>query len=148
MSAITSYQTLTAGLATFTLSGTRKSGGEARWTYQIDRTDREGGDPIYFAKYLGGADNDGDYYYMGVYQPETGGLRLTKASKVLETSEVVRGFNWATRLMVTGQEDQIEAAGFRIQWADKCQRCGRTLTVPSSIDARFGPDCAKKILEC
>ena len=27
----------------------------------------------------------------------------------------------------------------------ECQRCGKTLTVPSSIDARLGPECIKKV---
>ena len=148
MSTIANSKTLTAGAATFTLSGTRKGGEAVRWTYRIDGVEKDGGETIYFAKFLGGADNDSDYYYMGIYLPETGGMRLTKASKVLNTSEAFRAFNWATTLMVAGEEDKIEAAGFRVQWADQCQRCGRTLTVPSSIDARFGPICAEKVLEC
>ncbi len=73
-------------------------------------------------------------------------MRLTKASKLPVTAEPVRGLRWALSLIHAGMDSEIEAKGFRLQWAAECQRCGRTLTVPSSIDSRLGPTCARKVM--
>lgn len=131
---------LTAGKATFTLEGKGR-----RWTFRIERVESEDRPAIYFAKLLAGADNDNDYVYLGIYDPAHGWVKLTKASKLPESSEPVRALRWYVGLVLNDRENEIEQHGFHIHWATCCQRCGRTLTVPSSIDARLGPECVTKI---
>jgi len=131
---------LTAGKATFILEGK-----DRRWTFRIVKVESDGRPPIYFANLLTGPDNDADYTYLGVYEPAVGWVRLTKASKLPETAEPVRALRWYVGLVVNDREAEVEQHGFRILWSCRCQRCGRPLTVPSSIDARLGPDCAELI---
>ncbi len=143
--ALSTDKTLTAGKATFTLSGLGKSGKEYRWTYRIEKEEREGRkEPFYFVNMLTGPDNNSDYHYIGVYEPQNGFCRTTGKSTMQPNSEPVRALNWFLSFVWSGREQEFAATGWRIQWADRCQRCGRTLTVPSSIDARFGPKCAEQ----
>lgn len=138
---IATQDILTAGKATFTLEGAGR-----RWTYRIVKVENEDGrEPIYFATLLTGSDNDDNYTYLGVYQPAVGWVKLTKASQHKDNSEVIRALRWVVGLVFNGNEAEIESKGFRLLWSETCQKCGRTLTVPSSIDNRLGPECAKKV---
>jgi hypothetical protein len=138
---IATQDILCAGKATFTLCGM-----DRRWTYRIVKVENEDGrEPIFFATLLTGSDNDDNYTYLGVYQPQVGWVKLTKASQYKEDSEVVRALRWVVGLVFNGNETEVENKGFRMVWSSTCQRCGRTLTVPSSVDNRLGPECAKKV---
>jgi hypothetical protein len=132
---------LTAGKATFTLAGM-----DRRWTFRIVKVENDDNrEPIYFATLLTGSDNEDSYTYLGVYQPQVGWVKLTKASQYKEDSEVVRALRWVVGLIYNNNEAEVESKGFRMVWSSTCQRCGRTLTVPSSVDNRLGPECAKKV---
>lgn len=139
---ISTQAVLTAGKATFTLEGR-----DRRWTFRFDtiEADVPNKAPITFVKVLAGPDNTTDFSYLGVYRPTEGWVRLTAKSRLGEKAEAVRAIRWFVGKVFNGQEAEIAAKGFRILWASNCQRCGRTLTVPSSIDARFGPECAGKV---
>lgn len=129
------YQVLTAGKATFTLEGMGR-----RWTYRIARS-QDG--ERYFAKLLTGTDNEGDYTYLGVLDPDAAQVRLTRASRMNDQSEPVRALRWVVSTLHDQGTDALRTKGFRLLWSSRCARCGRTLTVPSSIDSRLGPECAK-----
>lgn len=134
---LSDYQVLLCGKATFTLECSGK-----RYTYRISKVSDEGRPPVYFASLLTGEDNESSYTYLGIVVPDRGIVRLTKASKMTDDSDPVRGIRWVVgrlfnRLPIPEQ--------VRLLWSDRCQRCGRTLTVPSSIDARLGPECAGKV---
>jgi len=60
-------------------------------------------------------------------------------------TECVRALRWHFSLVWSGREMEIEQHGFRVHWSNECQRCGKTLTVPSSIDARLGSECNRKV---
>lgn len=60
-------------------------------------------------------------------------------SRLPINSDPCRGIAWLIGKLFNNQS---MPAGVRLLWADQCQRCGRKLTAPSSIDARLGPDCA------
>ena len=137
---ISTAHILTAGKATFTLEGKGR-----RFTYRIECVENPDRGSIYFAKLLKGPSNEHDYVYIGVYDPVNGWIHLTKKSQFGDNTECVRALRWYVSLVWSGRETEIEQHGFRVHWSNECQRCGKTLTVPSSIDARLGPECIKKV---
>lgn len=141
-SALSTESVLLAGKAVFTLEGKGKS-----WTFRFDtvEADDAGRPPITFVKLLTGPDNTADYTYLGVYRPTEGWVKLTGKSRLDEKAEPVRAIRWVVGKVFNGQETDIVAQGFRLVWSDHCARCGRLLTVSSSVDARLGPECAKKV---
>ncbi len=104
-----------------------------RYTYRVRRV--EGEDDKYFVSLLTGSDNETAYTYVGMVK--AGEFRLTKASKYKDTSSPVRGFRYLkSKLDVGVLPDDLEA------WHEgRCGRCGRALTVPSSIARGIGPEC-------
>ena len=126
---------LGAGKAIFTVSNPQ---GE-RYTYKI----RKKPDTPYFASVLYGPDNYTNYRYLGVYIPNHQGrpeLRLTRKSHYSEESRQARVFAWAIQV-IHGEKEL--PTGYSIHHEGKCGRCGRRLTVPSSIESGFGPECIK-----
>ena len=107
-----------------------------------DLDDGSGG-KIFFVSLLTGPQNESDYSYIGVLNPKTGEVRLTKASKFSEGTMVVRLLRRTLARVWAGEQEAIEAAGFRVHHEGRCCRCGRTLTVPSSVESGIGPECAE-----
>lgn len=140
-----------AGKAIFTLEVApdfaQANGTPAHWTFKVrgKELDDGSGNRIYFVSLLAGPDNESDYAYLGVLNPETGEVRLTKASKFSETTLAVRLVRRTFARIWAGEQGAIEAAGFRLHHEGRCCRCGRLLTVPSSIESGIGPECATKI---
>ena len=125
---------ITAGRVVFTLQGRG-----ARYTFRVNRS-RDGA--ALFVGLLTGADNTTDYTYVGVLHPATGYLRLTAASTYTDTSTPVIALRWALPIVWQGGVLPLPA---RLLHVGKCGRCGRALTVPSSILAGIGPECATKL---
>lgn len=126
---------LGAGKAIFTVSNPK---GE-RYTFKV----RKKKDTPYFVSLLTGPDNYSNYTYMGCYVPKGDGypvLKLTRSSKYNDGSVPVRVFRWAIQI-VHGIRQL--PTGYTIHHEGKCGRCGRRLTVPSSIESGFGPECIK-----
>jgi hypothetical protein len=128
------WRFVTAGRAIFTVSNPK---GE-RYTFKVTKKDTsERGPEIFFGALLTGSDNESDYTYMGVVTGET--VRTTKASRYAQDSKPVKVLAWALAV-VNGKRNLPE--GYAIRHEGRCGRCGRTLTVPESIDNGIGPDCA------
>lgn len=138
---------ITAGRAIFTISN--ETSGE-RYTFKVTRKDpdatSQGGQyrqaTVWFVALLTGPDNEADYNYMGLLVPTTGQVRLTRASRYLPETKPVKVFNFFIPRIFAGRG---LPAGYAVRHEGKCGRCGRTLTVPESIDSGFGPECAGKI---
>lgn len=128
---------LTAGKATFTLS--KLATGE-RFTYEIAKPENFHGD--FFASVMKGSDNETDYRYIAMMSQVELRLRFTKGSKFAVDSKEARGLQFVLDV-VAGRK--VLPAGFELRRSTKCGRCGRKLTVPSSIDAGIGPECAEKL---
>lgn len=129
---------VTAGRATFTLVGR-----DARYTYRVDRSQNDDDrPPVYFVALLTGPDNTADYTYMGLLDPSTGALRLTAKSSQTADSTPVRALRWALPILWTGRALPAPAKLYHV---GRCGRCGRALTVPESIRAGIGPECATKL---
>jgi hypothetical protein len=125
-----------AGHAKLTLSSLKTG---ARYTFQINQAkDRATGErqKRWFVSLLSGPDNNSDYQYVGMIT-EDHQFVLTKASRFAADSLPVRGFNFFWQHAGSDRmPPQME-----IRHSGHCGRCGRTLTVPESIDSGIGPIC-------
>lgn len=126
---------IAAGRAVFTI--TSQQSGQS-YTYRFGRPqDQLEGGPI-FAALLTGPDNTSDYTYMGIYYPARRQVIQTRGSKIGHDAPGLKALNW----FLAHLNDPRVA--FRHE--GRCGRCGRALTVPSSIDSGLGPECAGKVL--
>jgi len=128
-----------AGNATITLESL-KSG--IHFTFKIKEAAAKSNipfedSPIHFVTLLcDGSADDGTFRYLGIVR--NGAFILTRASKATESAPSVKAIKYFFGL----KGDEIPAQ-LVIRHEMKCGRCGRTLTVPSSIDRGIGPDCAE-----
>jgi hypothetical protein len=129
---------LRAGRAIFTVAN---ASGD-HYTFRIVAAGLEEDNPRWFAQLLTGPDNEHDYTYLGCYNPVTGDVRLTAASKMPEDSQPVRVLRWACKIVRAGRP---LPAGYAIRHEGRCGRCGRTLTEPRSLECGIGPECRRKM---
>lgn len=126
-----------AGNATITLES-RRTG--AHFTYKVKQAkDQQTGEPApetYFVSLLTGPDNQSDYNYLGIIR--RGEFALTKASRAGKEAASVKAFTFFLHSTELHPELVVHHEG-------RCGRCGRTLTVPESISAGIGPECAGKM---
>ena len=134
VSAVDARQFILAGKATITLVSKKT---ETRFTYRINAS-KDGG--VNFVSLLTGSDNENSYSYFGYIRRGVffGGGAKAKVSK--EAPGAV-AFAWAwMRLSKDILPETLEV------WHEgRCGRCGRKLTVPSSIASGIGPECASKM---
>lgn len=132
---------LHAGKATITLES-EKTG--KRFTYRVSAPkDKETGAidrSILFVAALTGPDNTRDYSYFGNIRG-TGRFEVGRKSKLKADAQSVTVFEWFYREVVTQQRMPSKLRAYHM---GQCGRCGRALTVPSSILSGIGPECAKK----
>ena len=125
-----------AGNAILTLESLKTG---THYTYKVRQaTDRETQQPVdglYFLNLLtnGSADEDG-FTYLGIIR--NGALTLTQKSRMNNDSGPIKAFRFFLGLGELHPSLVIRHEG-------RCGRCGRTLTVPESIDRGIGPDCAE-----
>jgi hypothetical protein len=138
LTAATAKPFIAAGDAIFTaVSGATG----ARYSFRVTTRDgRDGRSEITFASLLTGPNNVTDYTYIGVVNLDAGTLHLTKKSRYTDDSAPVKALRLILARAWAGREPL--PAGSTVQHEGRCGRCARTLTVPSSIDAGLGPDCA------
>lgn len=135
-------QFVLAGDAIFTI----KSPDGKHRTYRVTRV--EGNDrwpEAYFVKTLVGPDNTEDYAYLGKLDTFTGQVSTTAKSKSWQDTTRLRLLNRVLARVWTGDHDAYLQHGYYTHHEGRCGRCGRILTVPSSIESGIGPECAKKM---
>jgi hypothetical protein len=128
---------LFAGRAVFTITSTKTG---TSFTYRFSEPSapaNEGAIKPIFAAVLTGPDNQSDYTYMGVVTSGRASVRRTSGSKVDSDAPSFVALNWFLSHL---GDPRVE---FRHE--GRCGRCGRALTVPSSIDSGLGPECASKL---
>lgn len=125
-----------AGHAIFTVQS-KKTG--TSFTFRILRGKKEPVKHLYFVSVLTGPSNEEDYTFLGTIFSETA-YRRSEKSAIGADAPSAKAFIWFWQCLQQGQFSSIEIAH-----AGKCARCGRTLTVMSSIRAGFGPECATKV---
>lgn len=126
---------LFGGNATFTLVSSMTS---RRFTFKVSRVQDK---PFFFVGLLSGSDNQTDYSYMGILNPDFS-FRLTRGSRINNESDSYKAFKWMTQVFAAKNEDLFHQVQF---WHEgRCCRCGRKLTVPESIAMGIGPRCARR----
>lgn len=138
-----------AGRAVFTLElgkeFSEKWGLPLHYTYRINKKEATERFPEqYFIGLLTGPDNMNDYTYMGVVQ-RNGNVKLTRKSRYKADSWPYRLIVRALACVFADKQQALLDAGFDMHHEGKCGRCGRPLTVPSSVLSGFGPECIKLI---
>lgn len=93
----------------------------------------------YFVALLSGPENTDDYVYLGIIR--AGEFRLTRKSRMNSQSIPVKAFGWTMAQLKSGNLP----AELEIWHQGRCGRCGRMLTVPESIAAGIGPECAERM---
>jgi hypothetical protein len=71
--------------------------------------------------------------------------RLTAKSKYDDDSQPVKIIRRVLARIWQDDLAAVEATGWKVHHEGRCGRCGRTLTVPESIESGIGPECAKKM---
>lgn len=125
-----------AGRALFTIQS-KKTG--VRFTYKIQKKRGEKKPKLLFVKVLQGPNNETDYGYLGYVKPQQHG-EMFAGQKGRPTAASYKALAWALDKICAGElPDQLE-----FYHSGQCGACGRTLTVPESIETGLGPVCASK----
>lgn len=135
---------ITAGKAIFTLEipayFSAKYGTKPHYTWKVSKPKNSAS--FLFVALLTGPDNTKDYKYLGLLFPRNGFVTLTgKSNFYVKSWPVMLLQRICANLWGT---NKIEAAGFKLHHEGYCCKCGRLLTVPSSIQSGIGPECGKK----
>jgi hypothetical protein len=84
-----------------------------------------------------------DFQFLGtVFSSDT--YRHSKKSTVKGNSTVVKTFKWLLNV-INGKFSESKFDLIEFWHEGSCGRCGRKLTVPSSIKTGMGPSCSKII---
>lgn len=127
-----------AGNATLTLTS-RKT--QQSYTFRVRAPHHQAENkPIRFVSLLTGPQNETDYTYLGLLR--NGEFNLTAKSKMTADSAPVKAFDFFNRNVINSK---MLPAMLEVRHEGRCGRCGRKLTVATSIDGGIGPECAKKI---
>jgi hypothetical protein len=143
--AATALKFLRAGNATVTLRSKRTG---ARFTYKVTiPKDRETGEPVtdgtLMVGVLTGSDNETSYTWLGRVSRDIFwiGRKFPRPGDISRDAPCAKAFDWAWKQLVRGNmPTELE-----IWHEGRCGRCGRKLTVPESVAAGFGPECAGRV---
>lgn len=132
-----------AGNAIFTVVA-KQSG--KRFTFKCSRPKAEGNRarPIWVSV-LNGPNNDADYVFAGSIWINATGYTFNagKNTTIKATAPSLIALAWILKHLNAGSDGLTRQAEF---WHEgRCGRCGRTLTVPASIESGFGPECITKV---
>ena len=127
-----------AGNAIVTLESLKTG---THFTFKVRQaTDKETQEPkpgMFFVNLLtNGSADEGDFQYLGMVRD--GQFSLTRASRAGVDAPSVKAFGFFMKLQELHPALVIRHEG-------RCGHCGRTLTVPESIDRGIGPDCWAKL---
>jgi len=116
-----------AGKARFTI--TSKATG-TRFTYMVRKRDN-----VWFVSVLTGPEH---YTYLGLVNAE-GHFCPDRKERIGKDAPSRVAFNWFFPRI------DRPLPNMEFHHEGHCGRCGRALTVPSSIESGIGPECAKRI---
>lgn len=130
-----------AGNATATVVS-KASGG--RYTFKVAQGRKDGKrdeTAPHFVSVMTGPDNENSFTFLGTIFAD-GTFRHGKRSPISTEDTKAKTFAWLWKHASAGN-DLSKAAEFLPACA--CARCGRKLTVPTSIENALGPECAGKM---
>lgn len=127
-----------AGNSILTFVNTEKN---THVTFKIKQSKRKGSEHKFYVSALNGPDNTSHYKFIGtIYKGKTPTFYYSKEyAKIDEDSTSVKAFKHIFAHLVKGHA----FSNLEIWHSSHCCRCGRTLTVKSSIMAGLGPHCAE-----
>ena len=116
-----------------------------RYTYRfrMPKDDGSGRALPIFVSLLRGPDNTAAYTFLGCFWERDGRLVYAhgRKAKVDGAAGSVKAIAWIIRQLGAGRLHD----GLELWHEGVCGRCGRTLTVPESIESGIGPVCAGKV---
>lgn len=116
------------------------------YTYRVQRKEADGQYPeAFFVKLLTGPENTRDFTYLGKLDPYTSETKVTARSQFAQDSFPVRLLNRLLARVWSCDHDAYRKHGFKLHHEGRCGRCGRRLTVPSSVESGIGPECEKHL---
>jgi hypothetical protein len=118
-----------SGKALFTFLNTKTGN---RFTYKVKKHKI---DDVFFVQVL---TNPDVYQFIGSIKGQK--YTHSKKSKISIDAQSVKVFDWVLKNLSTSTLPEF----IEIWHEGKCGKCGRTLTVPQSIETGFGPECAKR----
>lgn len=131
-----------AGNATLTIRSLRTN---ERFTYRIKKPPEVEGEapgPVgWFIAVLTGSDNTNDFTYLGHVYRESRDYVHGRKSKIGPDAASALAWTWFYSAVVL--RDRLKPDKCEVWHEGRCGACNRKLTVPESIDAGFGPECAK-----
>lgn len=131
-------QFIFAGKALFTIAN-RESG--KRFTFKIKQSKRT--TENFWVSVLTGADNESSYSTLGFakYQGDIRSSDFQHTAKEINPDALsAKSWRWFYWML---KEYHNFPENFEIWHEGRCGRCGKALTVPTSIRIGFGPDCAE-----
>jgi len=120
-------QFILAGNALFTVENAETGN---RFTFKVRKPDD---DKPHFVSVLTGADNENDYSFLGTVF-DGNRYRHGRKSRIASTAPSARAFEWLLRKLSLRNDLPAQV---RVCHCGKCGRCGKTLTVPASVDSGF-----------
>jgi hypothetical protein len=133
---------INGGRAVFTVVS--KSSGERRTFKVAAPKDAKPGDALRFVSLLTGPDNMSNYEYVGLLT-KAGDDLVARASRGKAPTQPLTIMGWLVKqaqLAARGLPNTLDRA--EVWHEGRCCRCGRRLTVPSSIESGIGPECAMR----
>lgn len=123
------------GNAAFTIENTKNGN---RFTYKVQKLKSSANISLFFVSVLTGSDNDSNYAYLGAIRD--GIFTIGYKSKITNRAISFIAFEKVFNDLKLG----VYNVNLAFYHKGCCGKCGRTLTVPSSIVSGFGPECAKR----
>jgi uncharacterized protein DUF6011 len=129
-----------AGNATITLRSLKTGN---RWTFKISKPNDFNPDrAMWFVSVLKGSDNEADFGYIGQLRDNPHPY-YERGRKCWPTFHAASdAFLWFWRHL---RERNAVPAQLEVWHEGRCGRCNRKLTVPSSIENGFGPECINHV---
>jgi hypothetical protein len=127
-----------AGNAYFTIVS--KVSGK-RYTYRVSQPK---GKDIHFVSYLTGPENTSDYTYLGIIRNFEFRTTAKSAGQLADGFPPAVAFAFLWKWVQPSQKKADMPSTMEFWHEGRCGRCGRKLTVPESIEAGIGPECASR----
>lgn len=116
-----------------------------RFTYRVskpyDKKPEESS--IWFVSLLSGSDNENDYSYFGYIRKVSDKFQFFFGGAKSRIGNQAPGVVVFDKVFNTMLTHGLLSTQLEIWHEGKCCRCGRTLTVPESIESGIGPECSK-----
>jgi Family of unknown function (DUF6011) len=108
-----------------------------RFTYKVSQPTEHG---PHFVSLLTGQNNDADFTFLGtIFEGKT--YRAGKKSTIGSEAPSAVAFAWAWKMF----SHNVLPSSLEVWHEGTCGKCGRALTVPSSIASGIGPVCGEKV---